>query len=52
VLRAVTATLPPLAGDERDAVARLAADGPPAEQVGLQPFGPPDLMPQTESARR
>ena len=52
VLRAVTATLPPLAGNERDAVARLAADGPPVEQVGLQPFGPPDLMPQHESARR
>jgi nitrate reductase delta subunit len=52
VLRAVTATLPALAGDERDAVARLAAAGPPVEQVGLQPFAPPEYMPQTESARR
>lgn len=52
VLRAVTATLPPLAGDERDAVARLAAEGPPVEEVGLQPFGPPEHMPQTEGARR
>jgi nitrate reductase delta subunit len=52
VLRAVTATLPPLAGDERDAVARLAAVGPPVEQVGLQPFAPPEYMPQTEGARR
>jgi nitrate reductase delta subunit len=52
VLRAVSATLPRLAGDERDAVARLAAQGPPVEQVGLQPFGPPEWMPQTEGARR
>ncbi|MGZ4435305.1 MAG: nitrate reductase molybdenum cofactor assembly chaperone [Trebonia sp.] len=52
VLRAVTATLPPLAGDERAAVARLAAEGPPVEEVGLQPFAPPEYMPQTEGARR
>jgi nitrate reductase delta subunit len=52
VLRAVTSTLPPLAGDERDAIARLAAAGPPVEEVGLQPFGPPEHMPQTEGARR
>jgi nitrate reductase delta subunit len=38
VLRAVTATLPPLAGDEREAVHRLAAAGPPSEDVGLAPF--------------
>jgi nitrate reductase delta subunit len=52
VLRAVSATLPPLAGDERAAVARLAATGPPVEEVGLQPFAPPEYMPQTEGARR
>ena len=52
VLKAVTATLPPLAGDESDAVARLAAQGPPVEEVGLQPFAPPEYMPQTEGARR
>ncbi|MGH8968706.1 MAG: nitrate reductase molybdenum cofactor assembly chaperone [Actinomycetes bacterium] len=52
VLRAVTATLPPLRGDERAAVARLAAEGPPVEEVGLQPFAPPEYMPQTEGARR
>lgn len=45
VVRAVCATLPPLAGDDRDAVARLVAQGPPAEEVGLQPFGPPESMP-------
>lgn len=31
-------TLPVLRGDEADAVARLIAEGPPAEQVGLQPY--------------
>ncbi len=52
VLHAVTATLPPLRGDERAAVARLAAEGPPAEEVGLQPFAPPEYMPQADGARR
>lgn len=42
-LGAVTSTLPPLHGDERQAVARLAAEGPPGEDVGLEPFAPPDL---------
>lgn len=38
VLDSVSATLPALAGDQRTAVARLAAQGPPAEQVGLAPY--------------
>ncbi|WP_432842856.1 nitrate reductase molybdenum cofactor assembly chaperone [Dactylosporangium sp. CA-092794] len=38
VLDSVSATLPPLAGDQRLATARLAAQGPPAERVGLAPF--------------
>jgi nitrate reductase delta subunit len=42
VLQAVSATLPLLAGDDREAVAKLAAQGPPAEEVGLAPFGPPE----------
>jgi nitrate reductase delta subunit len=42
VLRAVTATLPALGGDEREAVHRLAVQGPPTEEVGLAPFGPPE----------
>ena len=33
--RRSAATLPPLRGDERDAVRRLAAEGPPEEEVGL-----------------
>jgi nitrate reductase molybdenum cofactor assembly chaperone NarJ/NarW len=44
---AVTATLPPLRGDERDAVRRLAAEGPPEEEVGLAPFAAPQFSPGT-----
>lgn len=45
VLVAVCGTLPPLAGEDREAVARLAAEGPPGEDVGLEPFGPPAVAP-------
>ena len=41
---AVSATLPPLRGDEREAIRRLVAQGPPGEDVGLEPFAPPDRM--------
>ena len=40
-VEAVCATLPRLRGDELDAVRRLAAEGPPAEEVGLTPYGTP-----------
>ncbi|MFD0772981.1 nitrate reductase molybdenum cofactor assembly chaperone [Streptomonospora algeriensis] len=43
-LSAVSATLPPLTERLRDAVARLAAEGPPGEEVGLEPFAPPHPM--------
>ncbi|MDQ3158154.1 MAG: nitrate reductase molybdenum cofactor assembly chaperone [Actinomycetota bacterium] len=45
VVDAVCATLPPLRGDERDAVSRLAAEGPPEEEVGLTPYGTPSFDP-------
>lgn len=45
LIDAVTATLPPLRGDERDAVRRLAAEGPPEEEVGLAPFAGPQFSP-------
>jgi nitrate reductase delta subunit len=45
VLDAVCAALPRLGVRRRDAVVRLAADGPPDEQVGLEPFAPPEVMP-------
>jgi nitrate reductase molybdenum cofactor assembly chaperone NarJ/NarW len=39
VVAAVLATLPPTTARERAAALRLAEEGPPAEQVGLPPFG-------------
>ena len=45
VVHAVCATLPRLRGDERDAVRRLAAAGPPEEEVGLAPFASPQFSP-------
>jgi nitrate reductase delta subunit len=51
VLQAVSATLPTLAGDDRQAVMKLAAQGPPAEEVGLAPFAPPEYMPDPSGGR-
>jgi nitrate reductase delta subunit len=45
VLDAVSATLPTLHGKERDAVRRLAAEGPPDEEVGLAPFAAAQFSP-------
>lgn len=45
VLDAVAAALPPLRPEQRADVARLAAEGPPGEQVGLEPSVPGDVMP-------
>lgn len=45
VLDSVSATLPALAGDDREAVLRLAAQGPPEEQVGLDPYASPVFLP-------
>ena len=42
---AVTATLPSLRGDEWDIVRRLAAEGPPEEEVGLTPYATPAFDP-------
>lgn len=44
-VEAVVATLPALRGDEREAVMRLAAEGPPDEEVGLAPFTPGEYAP-------
>lgn len=44
-LEAVCATLPPLKGTDHEAVERLIAEGPEDEQVGLSPYGMPDLLP-------
>lgn len=45
LIDAVTLTLPTLRGEERDAVRRLAAEGPPEEEVGLAPFASPQFSP-------
>jgi nitrate reductase delta subunit len=50
VVDSVCATLPPLRGDERDAVRRLAAEGPPEEEVGLAPFATPQFSPNAAPA--
>lgn len=52
LLDSISATLPPLTGDQRQAAARLAAEGPPEEQVGLEPFAPPQYMPTPPGDRR
>jgi nitrate reductase delta subunit len=44
-VEAITATLPPLRGDEWEAVRRLAAEGPPEEEVGLTPYATPGFDP-------
>jgi nitrate reductase delta subunit len=51
VLDAVCATLPRLTRAERAAGERLAADGPPGELVGLEPFAPAEVMPRQEAHR-
>ena len=38
VVAAVQETLPPMGRRDREAALRLAAQGPPAEKVGLEPF--------------
>ena len=49
-LEAVCATLPPLKGADHEAVERLVAEGPEDEQVGLNPYGMPDLLPMPGGA--
>jgi nitrate reductase delta subunit len=46
LLDALTSSLPRLSALERDRIRKLASEGPPSEQVGLQPFAPPETMPE------
>jgi len=46
LLEALSSALPRLSALERERIRKLAADGPPSEQVGLQPFAPPETMPE------
>jgi nitrate reductase delta subunit len=44
VVEAVCALLPTMRKPDLAAVAKAWADGPPAEDVGLEPFAPPDYL--------
>jgi nitrate reductase delta subunit len=44
LLDAVCATLPPATRHDLDKARLLAVTGPPEEEVGLEPYGPPELM--------
>jgi nitrate reductase molybdenum cofactor assembly chaperone NarJ/NarW len=49
LLDELAALLPGLTGAQAARVRRLAAEGPPSEQVGLEPFAPPEVMPMGTS---
>jgi nitrate reductase delta subunit len=52
VLDAVCATLPEINVADRRRVAELAAQGPPEEEVGLEPFGVDPMMQEHMGGRR
>lgn len=49
---AVAATLPPLTTADRRRIAELAAQGPPDEEVGLEPFAMDPAVPARSEGRR
>ena len=51
LLDAIQAGQPILTPAEQEQLGRLIADGPPSEQVGLEPFAPPEVMPAREARR-
>ena len=51
LLDAACAVLPPLTKLQSARVRRLAAEGPPFEEVGLEPFAPPEVMPPAYEPR-
>ncbi len=51
VLDAVSQVLPAMNGAELADARRMAAEGPPDEEVGLEPFAPPEVMPYAEAGR-
>ena len=50
MIEPVSAALPRLGLSQSRAVRKLAAEGPPDEQVGLEPFAPPEVMPVDDPA--
>ena len=51
VVGAIGELLPPLSDDQWADVRAMAKDGPPSEDVGLQPFAPPEYMPDAPAPR-
>ena len=51
LLDVVADALPGLTGRQVKRLRRLAAEGPPHEEVGLEPFAPPEVMPPEGAAR-
>ena len=51
LLDAVCLTLGAPSATDRARVLRLAAEGPPQELVGLEPFAPPEVMPSAQARR-
>lgn len=45
LLECAVAALPGLSRRQLARIRRLAAEGPPSEEVGLEPFAPPEVMP-------
>ncbi|MFC9998207.1 nitrate reductase molybdenum cofactor assembly chaperone [Nocardia sp. NPDC127526] len=52
VLAAITSTLPPVTTADRRRIAELAAQGPPEEEVGLEPFAMDPLTFAASEGRR
>ena len=46
LLGVVTDAMPGLSARQVSRIRRLAAEGPPSEEVGLEPFAPPEVMPR------
>jgi len=51
LLEAICMGLPRLRLAELEKARSLLQEGPPDEQVGLQPFAPPEVMPAMEARR-
>ena len=51
LVEAACADLPRPGAADIEKLRRLAADGPPVEEVGLQPFAPPEVVPSGEARR-
>jgi nitrate reductase molybdenum cofactor assembly chaperone NarJ/NarW len=51
VLDAIAHVLPAMSAGELAEARRIAAEGPPDEEVGLEPFAPPEVMPYAEPVR-